>query len=72
MKDGSRMKISPLFWILWGVFGLVLEAIALFNNVPNDTLTGTITTHIPGWVIFSFIGWLLWHFMVSKLKGNNR
>ena len=61
-------KVRGIFWALWAAVGLVLEAVALANGVPNDTLTGTITSHIPAWLVFMGIGWLGWHFTVSYLN----
>jgi len=60
--------MKRIYWVIWALAFVVLEGIALFNDEPNDTLTGTITTHVPGWLLFMGIGWLGWHFIVSYLN----
>jgi hypothetical protein len=62
------MKVKPVLWIAWAGAFAVLEGIAMKNKNPNDTLTGTITKYIPGWMTSAVIGWLLWHFFVSYLN----
>lgn len=63
--------MRKLYWILWGIIGVAMELFALFNGVPNDTLTGTITSAVPGWMVYAGLGWLGWHFMVSYLNGKD-
>ena len=60
-----------VYWIVWAVAGAILEGVALFNGVPNDTLTGAVVTHIPGWLLFSGVGWAGWHFMNSYMNGKD-
>ena len=64
------MRVKTIFWAIWALIGLLVEGIALVNGVPNDTLTGAIVTHLPGWLVFCGVGWLGWHFTNSYL--NNR
>jgi len=59
------MRIHPLAWLAWVLAFVVLETIALFNKAPNDTLTQTIVSYVPGWALFAGIGWGAWHFIVS-------
>ena len=65
------MAVKHVYWVLWALMALILEACALVNGVPNDTLTGTIATHLPAWLTFAGIGWLGWHFTSSYLNGND-
>ena len=63
------LSVRPWMWLAWffsslAVFG-VLEYVAATNDEPNDTLTRTITEHVP-WV--AALGFLivaasaaLWH-----------
>jgi len=50
--------ITDTMWLVWLVSCLVsflvLEGIALFNRVPNDTLTAVSSHHIP-WYIGLFM-----------------
>jgi len=55
-------------WLLWALLFVLLESIALLNKVDNDTLTQTICTYVPGWALFSGIGWGIWHFIMSYLS----
>lgn len=59
------MRIHPFVWLAWALAFVVLETIAMLNKAPNDTLTQTIVSYVPGWALFSAIGWGLWHFAVS-------
>ena len=64
-------------WLGYTLLGLVLEGIALVNNVPNDTLTGTIVMWIPSAIVVTgVIGlsqWLVQHFTeASKHPGEHR
>lgn len=63
------MKIRTLYWVLWAILGLSMEFFALANDVPNDTLTGTVTAHLPAWGVFAGLGWAAWHFIASYLNG---
>jgi len=60
------MKVPSWAWIVWAVFGLLLEAAALVNGVRGDTLTEQILALAPGWVIYMGLGWLLWHFREAE------
>jgi len=48
------MKITGTIWLVWLLSCLisfaVLEGIALFNGVPNDTLTATSARTVPWYV----------------------
>lgn len=61
------MKVPRLAWIAWIVTFLVLEGIALFNGVMNDTLTETLHHSTPGWLVFMFLGWLVYHFALTYI-----
>lgn len=65
------MTIRSLYWLLWVLLGAAMEFFALANDVPNDTLTGTITSHLPAWAVFAGLGWGGWHFIVSYLNGKD-
>lgn len=62
------MKVRGVFWALWGLIGLGLEAVALANEVPNDTLSGTVSSHVPAWIVWAGLGWLLHHGVVIYLN----
>lgn len=63
------MKIPRWAWLVWlGIF-VVLEAIALFDGIANDTLTETLHHGVPGWAVFMFLGWLCYHFLQTYLGG---
>jgi hypothetical protein len=49
-------------WLAWGVAFLVLEALALWNGVPDDTLTATTVHYAPAAAVGAFIAWLAIHF----------
>ena len=49
-------------WVLWIVFGLVLEGIALANGTPGDTLTEYTVAAGLGWLGVGFGAWLVTHF----------
>jgi len=59
------MRVRAIFWLVWAGLGVLLEAIALANGPPGDTLTETILSHIPAWLVFAGLGWALYHFIVS-------
>ena len=48
------MRVTGTIWLVWllsclGSF-LVLEGIALWNGIPNDTLTAVSSKHVPWYV----------------------
>lgn len=48
------MKITGAIWLIWllsclGSFA-ILEGIALWNGIPNDTLTAVSSEHVPWYV----------------------
>lgn len=65
------MKIPRLAWITWIAAFLVLEGVALFNGIANDTLTETLHHGVPGWLVFMFLGWLTYHFLLTYI-GNRK
>ena len=64
-------RVHPLLWLIWAIIFVVLETVALLNDTPNDTLTQTIVTYVPGWAVFAGIGWFIWHFIMSYLSRMN-
>ncbi len=60
-------KVSGWFWVIWALVGVALESLAVANGWHNgDTLTENILGFIPGWLIYAFLGWLLWHFRRAR------
>jgi len=62
------MKVPVWLWITWALFGLVLEMVAVFNNVPNDTLTATLLM-LPSLAVWFGLGWVGMHFGTRLLQG---
>ncbi|MGH7339827.1 MAG: hypothetical protein ACREKH_04985 [Candidatus Rokuibacteriota bacterium] len=62
------MKVRWVFWVFWGLIGLALEVVALANEVPNDTLSGTVSSHVPAWIAWVGVGWLAHHALVIYLN----
>ncbi len=73
-------RISPLAWLGWligtlATFG-VLEAIAVYNGRPGDTLTRTIVRFVPAplalavWIVLT--GAALWHWSVEYRRRSGR
>lgn len=60
-------RVSGWLWVVWAGSFFVLEGLALANGPANgDTLTENILTVLPGFVIYSGLGWLLWHFRKAR------
>lgn len=57
------MKVSPWAWLALVIAFLVMEGIAVFNSVPNDTATQTTLHQVPAALIVGFIAWLSVHFL---------
>lgn len=58
-----------LLWGLWVLMFIALEAYAVFDNHPNDTLTQTVLHTVPGPLVLLFVSWLALHFGRRVLKG---
>jgi uncharacterized membrane protein YbhN (UPF0104 family) len=63
------MKIPRWAWVVWILAFVVLEGIALFDGVMNDTLTESLHHSVPGWLVFMFLGWLVYHFLLTYIGG---
>lgn len=61
------MKVPRWAWVAWAILFFVLEAVALVNGIANDTLTETIHHSVPGWLFFMFVGWAVYHFLLTYL-----
>ena len=67
------MKIEPWMWVIWISVGFVMEMVAVFNHVDNDTLTATIVTYVPAIWIGLATAWVVAHFAEAiKHKGHER
>ena len=60
------MRVPGWAWIVWALGGVVLEVLALANGLTGDTLTENILIALPGWVIYSLLGYGLWHFRKAR------
>lgn len=65
----SRLPLNPLIWGVLGAFALAVEAIALLNKKPGDTLTDVVrkllkrgysVALVPAYV------WLGWHWFLER------
>jgi hypothetical protein len=82
-SKGPSMKlprISPLLWLGWLLGALIvfgaLEATALWNSAPNDSLTRTIVRFVPWpvalgiWALLA--GAALWHWGTEYRRRSGR
>lgn len=60
-----------IFWFAWIITGFVAEMIAVFDNVPNNTLSATLVTYFPPAVLVLGAVWLVVHF-ATRHKGKMR
>ena len=64
-------KVPPWVWLVWFLVFVLLEAIALWNGNPNDTLTATTIIYVPGVIVVCFVAWLAYHFWFSVHDKND-
>ena len=60
------MRVPGWAWVIWAMGGLVLEVLALANGLTGDSLTENILIALPGWLLYSLLGWLAWHFRRAR------
>lgn len=76
------MNWATWLWLGWGVYFLVVEAVALFNSVKGDTLSEHVwaflgysggvrqptgSTRLRRFLFLAFWAWLSFHFLTGGL-----
>lgn len=67
------MRIPRIIWILLLSTIVGVEGIALFNDIPGDTLSDFVWDILSAapWLIIPltiFMGWLTWHFIEPTVR----